>query len=897
MKYPRVFCAFFAVAVAAVFAFVSPSEALAETYDISDADASGGCITLREGNSTYNVASDLHYPVKTYGDNIVVDFNGHKLELPADSTSAAIEDVNTTFIGTPTCTINDAVIINNGSGVGIYTNKSYFTANNCSVTTQDNYCIKVTTNLLAINGGTYERKAGTGALAYVWTNDHSGQDCGLLIGSGSFTAPEGSPMVELNYQNCNPYVRITGGSFSYPDAARFLEGRALLKDGDGRWTVTDNDTASQSAYCYVQLNYEHCGYYPSGRVYFGAGEQEAAAANELADKYGAKVTDVTRKVTFDADGGSPAPTAQDVARGKTATEPAVPHKVGCKFAQWLNKATSAAFSFDTPITDNVELVASYQQMNTCRITFDTGEGKFPSGRSYETQVAYDSTASGCEPSEKPELAGKLFDYWSANGTDPYDFGSAVTSDVTLKAVWKNAVAECDGVYYGSLSDAFDAVKGTTGKTVKLLGNVTECASVSGATDLTLDLGGFTVTAPEHRIALSVGSCSGLTIKNGRVEATKASGLYIAGSDNLVMDNVSVDVVDEDETGIMLGKCDNFKLVSMNVTVSGVDSDGLSLYQASGTVSGGSFEGTNGARGILVAGGDVTISGATVTGEKYAKEGAPAQAINYLGTKLTIADGTFNDCLAEFVFPPDGDDDDDEGYGDGYMPDFPPSTISIEGGSFGAPDNAASVVSGKCLLKRANGKYEVVSQDAAQSAAQAWVDLADARVWYESASEAASYAKQRSAYEGSSLAETYSVATFVSQDNIVMTGYVRKGGSLNFLPEGEQVSGYTFDGWYVGESKKDASFVPEGDVTLTAMWVKQGGEDPVGPTPSPSPTPSPTPNPGPAPSDDSGSNEQSGSQKGDAIPATGDDSFAFGAVLAAGVSFIVAGGALRRRNSQ
>lgn len=881
MKHPRVFGVFFAAALAAVFAFVSPSVALAGTYDISDESASGGYIYLTERGATYNVTSDLSYPIKTRNDNITINFNGHKLELPADSTSNAIEDENSTYGGGyPTCTINDAVIINNGSGEGIHTRNSYFTANNCTVTTQDNYCVSVNINLLAINGGSYTRTSGTGALAYVSTIYHDRYYCGLRINSGTFVAPKGSLMVQRDDAGgvYSPYVCAAGGTFSYPDIATYVEGNAVVRGSDGMWSITNTEAAAQDAYCYVELGYRYYHSDCSGRAYFGKGDGEAA--KELADKTGSTVTDITRRVTFDVAGGSPTPKAQDVGRGKTATEPEVPHKVGYKLAGWTNKDTGEPFSFDTPITDDITLVANYEKADDCTVTFDAGEGSFPSGADYTRTVAYDDTAASCEPSEKPVLAGKVFDYWSLNGANRYDFSSTVTSDLVLKPVWKDAVAECDGSYYGSLADAFNAVAGTTGKTVRLLGDVVESASVENAENLTIDLGGHTVSASRSGdTVISAGGCDGLTVKNGRIDATDASGLRIGTCDNITLDHLTINASSEYQMGAYLFQCSGFNINDLEITSSDEDGDALTISRSSGSVNGGSFKGEGGGVGAIVASSDVTFNGATVVGTRQVDEDSPSQAILYLAANITITDGAYTDYLAQLVYPGHDDDDDEE-----YAPehDFPSSTISIEGGFFGSADNAANVASGKCLLKRAGGMYEVVGQDEAPSGASAWVDLEGARVWFEDASEARACAERAASAEGSGLASAYNIATYVSRGSAVMTGYVRKGSSLGYMPEGEQVPGYGFAGWYVDGERKDASYVPEGDVTLTAMWSKDGA--------APGEL---DPNPSPVPGADEGSGSD-GDAKGQALPPTGDSPRALEGALAACAALAAAGFTLRRR---
>ena len=68
------------------------------------------------------------------------------------------------------------------------------------------------------------------------------------------------------------------------------------------------------------------------------------------------VTPVSYTVTFDSNGGSSVP-SQTVVSGQTATEPTAPTKTDYTFAGWT--LNNAAFSFSTPITGDITLVASW----------------------------------------------------------------------------------------------------------------------------------------------------------------------------------------------------------------------------------------------------------------------------------------------------------------------------------------------------------------------------------------------------------------------------------------------------------------------------------------------------------------------------------------------------------
>ena len=64
-------------------------------------------------------------------------------------------------------------------------------------------------------------------------------------------------------------------------------------------------------------------------------------------------------VTFNTDGGTPVPPAQEVEYGLTATEPAAPEKTGYTFDGWYLGEAEEPFSFDTAITSDITLTAKW----------------------------------------------------------------------------------------------------------------------------------------------------------------------------------------------------------------------------------------------------------------------------------------------------------------------------------------------------------------------------------------------------------------------------------------------------------------------------------------------------------------------------------------------------------
>ena len=131
------------------------------------------------------------------------------------------------------------------------------------------------------------------------------------------------------------YVCDTDGAdFVYPNVKRYETPAAMMEDG------TNDYTSFSSEYWDISL-----------------GIPVWKTANVvLVDKY---------TVTFDSNGGSSV-AAQEVEENKTAVQPQAPEKANYTFAGWL--LNGAAYDFNTPITEDVVLVASWTA-NTYTVSF------------------------------------------------------------------------------------------------------------------------------------------------------------------------------------------------------------------------------------------------------------------------------------------------------------------------------------------------------------------------------------------------------------------------------------------------------------------------------------------------------------------------------------------------
>ena len=136
-------------------------------------------------------------------------------------------------------------------------------------------------------------------------------------------------------------------------------------------------------------------------------------------------------VTFDPNGGTPVPLAQEVEYGHTATKPVEPTLKGFTFAYWYLDDENEAYDFDTtPITEDITLTAKWE-INKYTVTFDSYGGS-----KVDPQVVeYGLYAQ--EP-EEPTLKGFTFAYWYLDDeNEAYDFDTTpITEDITLTAKWE-----------------------------------------------------------------------------------------------------------------------------------------------------------------------------------------------------------------------------------------------------------------------------------------------------------------------------------------------------------------------------------------------------------------------------------------------------------------------------
>ena len=109
------------------------------------------------------------------------------------------------------------------------------------------------------------------------------------------------------------------------------------------------------------------------------------------------------------------------------SKPSNPTKKGYKFVEWQTES-GEKFDFDTKITEEIKLIAKFEESNTKTVSFNSDGGSKVSSQEVE------EGAKAKKPSN-PTKSGYVFKEWQLNG-ETYDFDKEVTDDIALKAVWE-----------------------------------------------------------------------------------------------------------------------------------------------------------------------------------------------------------------------------------------------------------------------------------------------------------------------------------------------------------------------------------------------------------------------------------------------------------------------------
>ena len=245
--------------------------------------------------------------------------------------------INAKTMGVQVC--SGSLNINAGSAITVSGDPVAKTENDGAI--QDGAAISIVNrpgykglDKVAITGGTFTAKGDNAAIkAYTWNSstkeesDFDGADNAVTVSDGEFNG-------SLNLGN----IEVSGGKYTDKEVAKHLKSGKAVLFSDGKYAVTDEETAKDDA-TYSVTNTD------GTVVYF----TDAQSANNYAQESGVapKVLKVT--VTFDSNQGT-AVDSQLVAVGDKVKKPADPTRKGYIFSGWFtDQDCTKAYDFDAAV--------------------------------------------------------------------------------------------------------------------------------------------------------------------------------------------------------------------------------------------------------------------------------------------------------------------------------------------------------------------------------------------------------------------------------------------------------------------------------------------------------------------------------------------------------------------
>ena len=200
-------------------------------------------------------------------------------------------------------------------------------------------------------------------------------------------------------------------------------------------TVTSGDKVSNPG-TPTKEGYEFTGWTLDGNAYdfnspvtrditIIASWKQTSGGNQNEEKPSDEPKTVNYTVKFDSNGGTEKYSDKTVVNGGKISNPGTPTRSNYTFNGWL--FNGKVFDFNTPITSNITLVASWSEIPSYTVTFDSD-----GGTSYNSQTV--QKGSKATNPGNPSKAGYTFGGWIL-GTSNFDFNTPINSNITLKAKW------------------------------------------------------------------------------------------------------------------------------------------------------------------------------------------------------------------------------------------------------------------------------------------------------------------------------------------------------------------------------------------------------------------------------------------------------------------------------
>lgn len=254
------------------------------------------------------------------------------------------------------------------------------------------------------------------------------------------------------------YVNIGYNILKYTDANEKISQQPYIAAG-----LTDGiRTIAKDSYEFPPINPLLEGYVFDGWYYY-AGNMEAGATapqtlnwgvNMLPFDFSQRISSdwitlfskwrkgaIYHNITFNTGAGATVIPSQKVIAGGLIAKPQVPSKSGYSFSYWYSVNSQTAFDFSTPVAADMVLTAMWLPNlpgTVKNVIFNSTGG---------TEIATQEVATGavCLRPSDPTRQNYQFAGWYTDEsyTQPFDFTSQITEDITLWAKWEITVLEKD----------------------------------------------------------------------------------------------------------------------------------------------------------------------------------------------------------------------------------------------------------------------------------------------------------------------------------------------------------------------------------------------------------------------------------------------------------------------
>lgn len=282
------------------------------------------------------------------------------------------------------------------------------------------------------------------------------------------------------------------------------------------------------------------------------------------------------------------------------------------------------------------------------------------------QVNYGQSLA--EP-EEPTRQGYIFKFWSADGSNAYNFETILTDDLELTALWDLAIAELNSKQYKSLEEAFAALVASSPSEIKLL-NDTNIADdpieIASGYEVTLNLNDHKITMSgfEGRPFVNNGTLTIKSTTNAGEIATNSNECYGAVNNygNLTLESGTLG------GGTLNGSTiNNHEEATLHVTGGkilgsprGVQNSGTATFDGGEVIGQDTYADNRQGNGVITVSGGTTIinegsfSGdlnavsnmdggnatCTISGGTFTSNGSDGSGAIYNGTGCTL---TISDC--------------------------------------------------------------------------------------------------------------------------------------------------------------------------------------------------------------------------------------------------------------